>query len=151
VQQVVFGYQQRWRVEDFHRTWKSGACKVEETQLRTAEAVVKWATIMAATATRIERLKHLHRTEPQRPASEEFTKWEIEAAVLLRKKYKKRTDPAPTNQATLGEVISWIADFGGYTGNSSGGPPGSIVIRRGLEALSPLAAGLEQLAVEGKL
>jgi hypothetical protein len=124
---------------------------VEETQLRTAEAVVKWATIMAATATRIERLKHLHRNEPTRPASDEFTKWEIDAAVLLRKKYKKRTDPAPTSRATVGEMISWIADFGGYTGKSSGGPPGSIVLRRGMEMLAPAAALLEQLALEGRM
>lgn len=152
VQQVVFGYQQRWRVEEFHKTWKSGACKVEETQLRTAEAVVKWATIMAAIATRIERLKHLHRHEPSRPAIDEFTKWEIEAAVLLRKKYKKRTDPTPTSQATVGELISWIADFGGYTGSkSSGGPPGAIVLRRGMEMLAPAAALLEQLAIDATM
>ena len=24
--QVVLGYAQRWRIEEFHRTWKSGAC-----------------------------------------------------------------------------------------------------------------------------
>jgi hypothetical protein len=151
VQLVVFGYQQRWRVEELHKTWKSGACSVEETQLRSMEAVLKWATIMAATATRIERLKHLHRNEPERAAADELTSWEIKAAVILRKKYKKRTDPMPTDKPTLGEIVSWIADLGGYTGKSSGGPPGSIVIRRGLEMIAPLAAGLEQLASEGKL
>lgn len=151
VQRVVFGYQQRWRIEELHKTWKSGACGVEETQLRSADAVVKWATIMAATATRIERLKHLHRNEPERAASDELTPWEIQAAVILRRKYKKRTDPEPTATPTMGEVVSWIADLGGYTGKSSGGPPGSIVIRRGMEMITPLAAGLEQLAEDGKL
>lgn len=151
VQRVVFGYQQRWRIEELHKTWKSGACAVEETQLRSADAVVKWATIMAATATRIERLKHLHRNEPERAASEELTTWEIQAAIILRRKYKKRTDPDPTPTPTMGEVVSWIADLGGYTGKSSGGPPGSIVIRRGMEMIAPLAAGLEQLAEDGKL
>jgi len=113
--------------------------------------VLKWATIRAATATRIERLKHLHRNEPERLANEELTTWEIQAAVILRRRYKKRTDPAPTHNPTMGEVVSWIADLGGYTGKSSGGPPGSIVIRRGMETIAPLAAGLEQLASEGKL
>lgn len=32
--QVLLGYATRWRIEDFHRTWKSGACRVEDTQLR---------------------------------------------------------------------------------------------------------------------
>ena len=27
---TVFGYAQRWRIEDFHRTWKSGTCRVEK-------------------------------------------------------------------------------------------------------------------------
>jgi hypothetical protein len=72
--------------------------------------------------------------------------------VLLRKKYKKRTDPTPTNQATVGELISWIADFGGYTGSkSSGGPPGTIVLRRGMEMLAPVAALLEQLAIDATM
>jgi len=148
---VIHGYRLRWRVEEFHKTWKSGACAVEETQLRSAEAVVKWAIVMAATATRIERLKYLHRNEPGLPATEVLTKWEIMAAIILRKKYKKRTDPAPKANPTIGEIMSWIADFGGYTGKSSGGPPGSIVLRRGMEVMAPLAAGLEQMAEDGQL
>ncbi|HEY6123392.1 MAG TPA: transposase [Steroidobacteraceae bacterium] len=48
VHEVVSGYTQRWKIEELHRTWKSGACRVEETQLRTADAVMKWAIITAA-------------------------------------------------------------------------------------------------------
>ena len=29
----------------------------------------------------------------------------------------------------------WIAELGGYTGKSSGGPPGATVLRRGLDRL----------------
>jgi hypothetical protein len=35
VEQVLLGYAQRWKIEELHRTWKSGACRVEESQLRT--------------------------------------------------------------------------------------------------------------------
>jgi len=142
VQRVVLGYQQRWRVEELHKTWKSGAWSVEETQLRNTEAVLKWATIMAATATRIERLKHLYRNEPERMAIEELTTWGIQAAVILRRRYKKRTEPTPTPNPTMGEIVGWIAGLGGCTGKSSGVPPGSIVIRRDIETIAPLAAGL---------
>ena len=45
---VVFGYSMRWRIEELHRTWKSGACRVEQTQLRSTSAVIKWATILVA-------------------------------------------------------------------------------------------------------
>jgi hypothetical protein len=39
---------------------------------------------------------------------------------------------------------------GGYTGKSSGGPPGSITIRPGLDFILPIAAALEQMAAERK-
>ena len=31
---VIRGYCQRWRIEDFHKTWKTGHCHVEDSQLR---------------------------------------------------------------------------------------------------------------------
>ena len=76
---IVDSYRVRWRIEEFHRTWKQGECNVEDAQLRTKEAVVKWATILAAVATRIERLKYLSRNKPDEPASTEFSPLEIEA------------------------------------------------------------------------
>ncbi len=46
---------------------------------------------------------------------------------------------------TIAEATLWIAEFGGYTGKSSGGPPGSITIGRGLERLLIAAEVLEAL------
>src|ERR1700684_3717870 len=36
---VVRGYSLRWRIEDFHKPWKSGACNVEASQLRSTAHV----------------------------------------------------------------------------------------------------------------
>ena len=58
---VIVGYSMRWRIEELHRTWKSGACSVEENQLRSASAAIKWATILMGVAVRIERIKQLAR------------------------------------------------------------------------------------------
>lgn len=134
-QQVIDGYTQRWRIEDFHKTWKSGACKVEETQLRTVRAVTSWATILASVAVRIERLKLLSRTKPEQPASVEFSEAEIRALILLKRDQKKRNEVIPDSVPSIEEATRWVAELGGYTGKSSGGPPGSITIRRGLERL----------------
>lgn len=87
---VLTGYAQRWKIEELHRTWMSGACRVEESQLRTANGVMKWAIIIAAAATRIERLKHLRRTDPTSDAATEFTKWEFEATLLMKRKYLRK-------------------------------------------------------------
>ena len=127
---VIHGYSLRWRIEELHKTWKSGGCHVEETQLHSQAAIIKWATILVAVATRIERLKLLSRESPQSPASQEFSPIELQALVLLKHRQKKRTEHVHDNP-TLGEAVRWLADLGGYTGKSSGGPPGTITIGRG--------------------
>ncbi len=144
LQQIVFGYSQRWRIEDFHRSWKSGACRVEESQLRSKDSAIKWATILASVATRVERLKLLSRQEPDRPATDEFSAVELRALKLLR--FGKSANK-PTAQAvpTLSEATRWVAQLGGYTGKSSGGPPGSVTLARGLTQLQAATRALEAL------
>ena len=52
----------------------------------------------------------------------------------------------------VGEAVRWMADIGGYTGpKSSGGPPGSVVIRRAFERILIVAMTMEGLDREGKL
>ena len=143
IRQVILGYAQRWRVEDFHRAWKSGACRVEENQLQSPEAVKKWATILAAVAVRVERIKLLSRREPERPATDEFSPIELRALVLLRFGKPGKAKLAHGAVPTLGEATTWLAQLGGYTGKSSGGPPGSVVLARGLETLSVAVRTLE--------
>lgn len=145
LEQIVFGYSQRWRIEEFHRAWKSGACRVEESQLRSPEAAIKWATILAAVATRIERLKLLSRKEPERPATDEFSPVELRALKLLR--FGKTANKAAHRATvpTLTEATTWIAELGGYTGKSSGGPPGSVTLGRGLAQLEVAARAIEAL------
>ena len=145
VDRVIFGYAQRWRIEDFHRAWKSGVCNVEDTQLRARSHVIKWATVLAAVAIRAERLKHLSREHPDRPASDALSKTEIDALILLKRRYKKRTEVIDDGIPNLETATRWIAEIGGYTGKSSGGPPGSITIRRGLERVRVAAEVLEAL------
>ncbi|MBK9264884.1 MAG: IS4 family transposase [Polyangiaceae bacterium] len=148
---VLYGYTQRWRIEDLHKTWKSGACRVEDTQLRSTRRVIKWAMIMAATAARIERIKLLARTDPLQPASIEFGPHEIAATLLMKRKYKKQTETIPESMPTIGQFTIWLAELGGYMGKSSGGPPGSITIQRGLDFILPIAAALAAIEDERKM
>jgi hypothetical protein len=142
---VVAGYCQRWRIEEFHKTWKTGACNVEDSQLHGTAALSKWATLHAAVAARVERLKQLARTQAEGSADVELTRYEIRALVLWKAKNKKRTEPEPPPNPTIGHAVTWIAEMGGYIGKSSGGPPGSITIARGLEQLRAWADALEAL------
>ena len=144
---VVSGYAMRWRIEEVHRAWKTGGCDVEATQLRSAEAIIKWATLLFAVAVRIERLKYAARTDPNNAADTELAPSEIRALVLLKRREKKRTEPIPDVPPDIATAVRWIADLGGYTGNSSSGPPGTIVIRRGFTRVRAAADALEQLGL----
>lgn len=139
--QVVHGYCQRWKIEDFHRTWKSGGCHLERSQLRSVGAFLKWATILAAVAARAERLKNLARTQPDIPATTELSRAEIDAAIVLSRNRKFK----PGQELTLAQAVRLIAEAGGYTGRSSGGPPGSTTIRRGLDTVVASAEVVEAL------
>jgi hypothetical protein len=140
-QQIIDGYRARWRIEEFHRTWKQGDCNVEDAQLRSFDAVVRWATVLAAVATRIERLKYLSRVTPDEPATIELVDEEIEALKLDQRRRgatkKKRLPKMPT----IGEATRWIAELGGWIGLRNG-PPGSVTISRGLERLGYLVEGI---------
>lgn len=139
--QVVHGYSQRWKVEEFHRSWKAGGCQLQRSQLRTMAALQRWATLLAAVAARAERLKNLSRQQPNAPASDELSRAEIDAAIVLSRNRKFK----PGQQLTLGQAVTLVAEVGGYTGRSSGGPPGATTIRRGLDLVTASAAVVEGL------
>jgi hypothetical protein len=143
--EVVTGYTTRWRIEEFHRAWKDGACHVEDTQLRSREAIIKWATILAAVAVRATRLTYLAREKPDLPASEEFSSAELTAAVLL-----SDNPSLDTESLTLASTVDLIARLGGYTGKSSGGPPGPTTLARGLRRVADTAKVLKNLAKNPK-
>ena len=136
---VVSTYALRWRIEEFHRTWKSSHCNVEGSQLRSEQALRKWALVMAAVASRIERLKLLARTKPHPPADTEFSEIELHALLLLKRRSKKKAETIPDSVPTIAQATLRLAELGGYTGKSSGGPPGTITISRGLAKLRSAA------------
>lgn len=139
--EVVAAYSRRWRVEEFHRAWKSGVCNVEATQLHGRSAIVKWATMLAAVAARALRIAYLNRTCPDEPATVEFTEDEIEALYLLTRTKRDRR-----RRLTLGEVIKKLAIYGGYAHQyNPKRRPGPKVIARGLAKVSVLATGLKNM------
>jgi len=145
---VISGYEKRWRIEEVHKTWKSGGCGIESSQLHSSEAAMKWSTMLFTVATRVERIKYLARTSPEVPASVELSRHEIRALILLKRKFKKRTETVPNTVPTIAQAARWIADIGGYTGKSSGGPFGSITLGRGMTTVVNAAAMLESLEEE---
>lgn len=135
---VVAGYTMRWRIEDFHRTWKRGGCNIESSQLRSVSALQRWGAITAAVAVRAEHLKHLSRSDPERDATQDLTRDEIDAAIILTKTKRHQVG----DKLTLQQAVWLIAQVGGYMNRRSDGPPGAQTIARGLEYVAAAAAGL---------
>ncbi len=143
---VINSYRARWRVEEFHRTWKQGQCNVEDAQLRSVDAVVKWATLLSAVAMRIGRLKYISRRAPNTPAAVELEPVEIEALGLAqrardRDRGKRPRLPRTESIMTIGEATKSIAQLGGWMGEKRSGLPGSVSIARGLDRLAIYTQG----------
>lgn len=130
---VLFGYAQRWRIEEFHAALKQRGCAVEDSELHDESNLRRWATILSAVAMRLVRLTYLGRHRPQQPASLELSEAERRAIILARHL------PISADQLTIGQAVLELAKLGGYTGKSSGGPPGFKVLARGLEEIRTLA------------
>jgi len=142
---VIFGYTQRWHVEEFHRAWKSAGCCIEDSRLRGKNPVMKWATILAAVAARAERLRILARNEPKLPASVDLTPYEIAALRALHRRSVKKGERIP-KMPTIEQAVRWIALLGGHKSAPSAGVAGTISIMRGLERLRDVALGFELAA-----
>src|SRR5262249_2656929 len=106
--------------------------------LRSSVAVQRWATILAAVAVRIERLKRIARVDPKAPASVELSPFEVRALKMI-----KFGVAVPEPEPTIAEAVLWLAEVGGYANKYSGKPPGATVLGRGLKYLRPAARMLE--------
>ncbi len=143
--EIVRGYTFRWKIEGFHYAWKTGACDVESSQLHSTNAFQCWATVLSAVAARVERLKHLSRTEPDLPFTVELTRYEVDAAIILSRTNKHRVG----DELTIGQAVRLIGIIGGHMGYPSAGHPGTKVIARGFERVLAAAQVAEQLRGSG--
>lgn len=133
----ILWYTQRWKIETFHRTLKSG-CKVEELRSDTAEKLQKLISIYSIIALEIMHLRYLGRMRPDDSCEISFE--EDEWKVLYR--VANRTRDLPDEVPTMQEAVMYIAKLGGFPGRKSDGQPGVTVIWRGLSKLNILMEAL---------
>lgn len=126
---IVDAYCQRWIIEEFFKTIKTG-CKYEERQLESAEALHTDLAIESALAWRILVIRRLSRAEPHAPATRVFSEPEL---MALRALGATKGEPLPKNP-TVRLAVAALALAGGHIKNN--GDPGILVLRRGLAQLS---------------
>jgi hypothetical protein len=133
-------YRWRWRIEQFHYTWKSG-WKVEELELETADRLANAAAVFAQVAVRVLRLTYRAREEPDRPTATELSADEQTVLAGWSQRHGGR------GIGTLREAVRAIARLGGFLGRKGDGEPGVKVVWRGLRRLTELVAGY-RLAIQ---
>ena len=115
---IVGWYQKRWTIEQFFRTLKQQGLQLEDSQLETAERLIKH-TAIAARAAEIDTLRALAPT--------------LEGNTALQR------NPHPPG--TLAWAAWIIAKLGGWDGYPKSKPPGPITFRHGLQYFRSAAHG----------
>jgi hypothetical protein len=129
-------YALRWRIEVFHKILKSG-CQAEQSKLRTAERLVNLLATFCILSWRIFWLTMINRATATAKASLAFTPLEIDILNRLAPDSKRRS----ARSTTLQSCLKQLACLGGYLNRASDGPPGNIVIWRGMSRLTDIEIG----------
>ena len=142
--QIVGWYKARWTIEQMFRLMKSQGLGIEDTQVESAERLLKLTAIAAAAATRILQLVQARDGRCSQSAKIAFNETEIKVLDTLdRGIYRPRT-PKQTNPhqpRTLAWAAWLVARLGGWDGYAASRKPGPITLIRGYETLQNLVQG----------
>jgi hypothetical protein len=133
--EVLSWYTQRWQIEVYHRTLKSG-CRIQDRLLNTADRLEACLTIDMVVAWWVFWLVKQGRETPDVPCDLILTEgeWKVLSAY-------KTGNPPPEKPPPLLWAVFVIAGLGGFLGRKGDGYPGATTIRRGLERLQHMVVG----------
>jgi hypothetical protein len=123
-------YVQRWLIERYHFTLKSG-CTIEELQLEDNKRMFVAIAIYCIVAWRLMEITYAARNDPDKSAADFFEKQEWEALCC----FNSQSVIPPKDPPTIKIAIQMLAKLGGFLGRKLDGDPGMKVIWRGLRKL----------------
>jgi hypothetical protein len=140
---IVGWYRQRWIIEQLFRTMKQQGLQLEDSQLDTAERLIKLTAIAASAACQVMQLVQARDGRAEQHAGIVFCADEIEALEALLPDLEGATqaqkNPHPPRSLAWAAWI--IAKLGGWDGYPSSRPPGPITFKHGLDYFRPFAEG----------
>lgn len=128
-------YTQRWGIEVYHRTLKSG-CRIEQRQLGSADRIEACLAIDMVVAWRILHLTKLGRDHPEVPCTLYFAEAEWKALLT----FVNRNPHVPERPPSLREATRLVAGLGGFLGRKCDGEPGAQTLWLGLQRLDDITA-----------
>jgi hypothetical protein len=140
---VVGWYRERWTIEQFFRTLKQQGLQLEESQLETAERLIKLTAIAARAAVLVMQLVQARDGSTGQAAEIAFTPAEIDAleALVPRLEGKTALQKNPHPARSLAWAAWAIGKLGGWDGYPRSKPPGPITMRHGLQRFLAIAEG----------
>lgn len=141
--QIVDWYRSRWVIEQFFRILKKQGLQVEDSQIETAERLIKLVAVAAQAAVLTLQLVQA-RDGQSAAAALIFDKAELATLDGLSKtQYAPRTERQknPHPKDSLAWAAWLIARLGGWDGYPSSKPPGPITFKTGIDQLKALAKG----------
>lgn len=140
---IVEWYKRRWLIEQFFRVLKTQGFKLEDSQITTADRLLKLVAIAAKAAVITIQLLQARDGHGQQPAQLAFNANEVAALAALNhdleRKSRRLRNPHPPDSLAWAAWI--IGRLGGWDGYSSSKPPGPITIKHGLEYFHAVAIG----------
>lgn len=130
-------YAQRWGIEVFHRTLKSG-CRIEDRQLGSADRLEACLAIDLVVTWRIHYLNKLSRDVPHMPCTVYFDEPQWRALMVFTTRDQATLqDPALLHDPpSLHEATRRVAALGGFLDRD--GEPGTQTLWRGLQRLDDI-------------
>lgn len=137
---VVGWYQRRWTIEQLFRTMKRQGLRIEDSQLTSAERLLKLVAIAAHAAAIIMQLVQARDGRDPQPANLAFAPDEIALIARINQRIQGKTarqkNPYPPD--TLAWAAWVIAKLGGWH-EYNAKPPGPITLFNGLTAFRAAA------------
>ncbi len=141
--QIVDWYKMRWTIEQFWRLLKLQGLRLEDSQLETAERLIKLSAIAVKAAAITLQLLQARDGPSSEPATLAFAPHEI--AVLDKLNAELQGATALQKNPHRNKTLKWagwiIAKLGGWDGYPSSKPPGPITFKHGLEEFHAMVAG----------
>ena len=141
--QIVEWYRARWTIEQLFRLLKKQGLRLEDSQVETAERLLKLVAIAAHAAAVSLQLLQARDGRSGEPASVAFTADELGTLDALHTQYcgtpPRQKNPHPRH--SLAWAAWLIARLGGWDGYPSSRPPGPITLKIGIDKLRLLAQG----------
>ncbi len=140
---IVEFYKRRWLIEQFFRVLKTQGFRLEDSQLATADRLLKLVAIAAKAAVITIQLLQARDGRGQQPARLAFNANELATLAALNHdleaKSRRLKNPHPPDSLAWAAWI--IGRLGGWHGYPSSKPPGPITFRHGLEYFHAVAVG----------